>query len=119
MILLYKVLITLLYPFLIIVIYVRKLLNKEDAYRFKEKIFFSNFNFFNKNKSKLVWFHAASIGEFKSIIPILNQLNKEKNNFKFLITTTTLSSGNLARIELQKFDNVAHRYLPLGYSFFD
>ena len=40
MILLYKVLITLLYPFLIIVIYVRKLLKKEDAYRFKEKIGF-------------------------------------------------------------------------------
>ena len=117
MILLYKVLITLLYPFLIIVIYVRKLLKKEDAYRFKEKIFVSNFNTFHKNKSKLVWFHAASIGEFKSIIPILNQLNKDKNNIKFLITTTTLSSGNLARIELQKFDNVTHRYLPLDIPF--
>ena len=66
MILLYKVLITLLYPILIIVIYVRKLLNKEDAYRFKEKIFVSNFNTFNKI-NQLVWFHAASIG-VKSII---------------------------------------------------
>ena len=43
MILTYRILINLIYPFLIILIYVRKLINKEDQIRFKEKIFFSHF----------------------------------------------------------------------------
>ena len=105
MILIYRVLTTLIYPILIILIYYRKFIRKEDAKRFKEKIFVSNFRPINKNKSKLVWFHAASIGELKSIIPIISQINKNRK-FKFLVTTTTLSSGNLAKIELKKFQNV-------------
>ena len=47
------------------------------------------------SKFKLIWFHAASIGEFKSIIPIIEKLDDSK--FQFLITTTTLSSSNLAK----------------------
>ena len=116
MILIYRVLTTFIYPILIILIYYRKIINKEDSTRFKEKIFVSNFRPVNKNKSKLIWFHAASIGELKSIIPIISQLNKNKK-FNFLITTTTLSSGNLAKIELRKLKNTEHRYLPLDINF--
>ena len=36
-----------------------------------------------KKVIKLIWFHAASIGEFKSIIPIIEQLNTNKNNYNF------------------------------------
>ena len=117
MILLYKVLSTFLYPFLILMIYLRKFLGKEDLYRFKEKIFPSNFNIIDKQNSKLLWFHAASIGEFKSIIPIIKQLNIQNKNFKFLITTTTLSSGNLAKVEFNNIENIYHRYFPLDVPF--
>ncbi len=116
MILIYRVITTLIYPILIIFIYIRKIINKEDPKRYKEKIFISHFRPINKNKSKLIWFHAASIGELKSIIPIITQINKNKK-IKFLITTTTLSSGNLAKLELKKFRNIEHRYLPLDVSF--
>ena len=102
MILIYRVITTLIYPILIIFIYIRKIINKEDPKRYKEKIFISHFRPINKNKSKLIWFHAASIGELKSIIPIISQINKNKK-LRFLITTTTLSSGNLAKLELKKF----------------
>ena len=118
MILAYRIFSTILYPFLFIFIYYRKILNKEDTKRFKEKIFISHFNVIKKDKSKLIWFHAASIGELKSIIPIINQLNIKYKHLKFLITTTTLSSGNLAKIELQKFNNIEHRYLPFDVNFF-
>ena len=107
---------TILYPFLILFIFLRKFFRKEDPIRFKEKILISHFRI-NKKNSKLIWFHAASIGEFKSIIPILKQLNKDNLNLQFLITTTTLSSGNLAKIELEEFDNVEHRYFPLDVPF--
>lgn len=117
MILIYRILTTILYPFLFIFIYFRKLFKKEDPIRFKEKILISHYNVNKKENSKLIWFHAASIGEFKSIIPILRQLNKDNLNVRFLITTTTLSSGNLAKIELKKFNNAEHRYFPLDVPF--
>ena len=117
MILAYRVFTTFLYPFLFIFIYYRKILKKEDPNRFKEKILVSHYRINKKDKSKLIWFHAASIGEFKSIIPIISQLNIKNRNLKFLVTTTTLSSGNLAQIELKKFSNAEHRYLPLDVPF--
>lgn len=116
MILAYRILTSLLYPFLFIFIYYRKILKKEDSKRFKEKILVSHFNASKKEGCKLIWFHAASVGEFKSIIPIINQL-KINRTFKFLVTTSTLSSGNLAKIELEKFDNVEHRYFPFDVIF--
>ena len=113
----YRILSILLYPLLFIFLYYRKLINKEDPLRYKEKIFTSHFNVKQKDKYKLIWFHAASIGEFKSIIPILKQLNIKNDNLKFLITTTTLSSGNIAKIELKEFNNVEHRFFPLDVDF--
>ena len=117
MILIYRILTTLIYPLLFIFIYYRKILKKEDSIRFKEKILISHFNVSRKKDSKLIWFHAASIGELKSIIPIIELLNKNKNKLEFLITTTTLSSGNLAKIELKHLNNAYHRFIPFDVEF--
>ena len=117
MILTYRILTIFLYPFLILFTYFRKFSKKEDPIRFKEKIFISHFKPSEKGKSKLIWFHAASIGEFKSIIPIIEQLNINNDNLKFLITTTTVSSGNLSKIELKKISNSEHRYFPFDVFF--
>jgi 3-deoxy-D-manno-octulosonic-acid transferase len=68
----YRVLSNLLYPIFVIFVYFRKLIKKEDPVRFKEKILTSHFNVKREKGNKLIWFHAASIGEFKSIIPIIN-----------------------------------------------
>jgi len=115
MILIYRILTTLLYPILIIFIYFRKVINKEDSVRYKEKILSSHFNSVKRENSKLIWFHAASIGELKSIIPILKKLNN--TNLDFLITTITLSSSKIAKIELKNFKNVHHRFFPLDVDF--
>ena len=117
MILVYRIFTTILYPFLLIFIYYRKILKKEDQKRFKEKVLISHFNVVKKDNEKLIWFHAASIGEFKSIIPIINQLKITYKNLRFLVTTTTLSSGKLAEIEFKKLENVEHRYFPLDIPF--
>ena len=84
MVLTYRILSNLLYPLLIILIYIRKLIKKEDTIRFKEKILISHFNVTRKKGDKLIWFHTASIGEFKSIIPIIEALNNNSKNLKFL-----------------------------------
>ncbi len=117
MILIYRIFTNLIYPFLFLFVYYRKIIGKEDPLRFKEKILVSCFRIKKKENSKLFWFHAASIGEFKSIIPIINKLNEDNKNLKFLITTTTLSSGNLAKVELNKFTNTEHRYFPFDINF--
>ena len=116
MILTYRVLTTLFYPLFLIIIFFRKILNKEDKYRFKEKIFSSYFNVKRQKKSKLIWFHAASLGELKSIFPIINELNNNKN-LEFLITTITLSSSYLAKEKFKNQENVYHRFLPLDVFF--
>ncbi len=115
--LLYGTLTLIIYPLLIILIFFRKIINKEDKVRYKEKIFPSSFNVERNNNSKLILFHAASIGELKSIFPIINELEKKNENFEFLVTTLTVSSANLANIELKKFKNAKHRFLPLDVDF--
>ena len=102
MILTYRILTTILYPFFLIIIFFRKILNKEDKYRYKEKILSSHFKVKRKKNTKLIWFHAASLGELKSIIPIIKELDNN-NNLEFLITTVTLSSSNLAALEFKNF----------------
>jgi len=117
MFLAYRVFTTILYPFLFIFIYFRIIIKKEHPVRFKEKILVSHFKVFDKKKCKLIWFHASSIGEFKSIIPIINQINTRHKHLKFLVTTSSLSSGNLAEVELKKINNAEHRYFPFDVDF--
>ena len=64
--------ITLLSP---IILAYRIIIGKEDSERFSER--FCKYKE-NKNKSSLVWFHVASVGEMMSIIPILKKLEKKK-----------------------------------------
>ena len=117
MLLAYRILTTLIYPLLFIFTFLRVFIRKEDPIRYKEKILTSSFNINRKKNSKLIWFQAASIGEFKSILPIINELNKNNNNLEFLITTITLSSSNLAKEELKKYNNIYHRFFPFDVHF--
>ena len=116
MLLAYRYLTIFFYPILVLIIYFRKILKKEHNKRYKEKIFPSFFNVQKEKSKKLVWFHAASVGEVKSILPIVSELNN-KNNLSILITTVTLSSGNLVSEEIKKYRNVQHRYFPIDVSF--
>lgn len=117
MILIYRIITTIIFPILITIIFIRKLLNKEDSERYKEKIFSSKFNVVKKKNSKLIWFHAASIGEIKSVIPIIKELRKNHGGLEFLLTTVTLSSGKLIQNEIKNYDNIYHRYLPIDVEF--
>ena len=117
MILTYKFLKNIFYPFFVLFTYLRKIKKKEDPKRFKEKIFTSSFKINRKKNSKLIWFHAASVGEMNSIVPIINEIKKNNENFEFLITTVTLSSGNLIKTKFQNNNNIHHRYFPLDIDF--
>ena len=97
MIFVYRVISIIIFPILVIFIYFRKFINKEDPVRYKEKIFLSSFINNFSDKRKLIWFHVASVGELQSIIPIIQSLNNNEEKYNFLITSITLSSGKLLK----------------------
>ena len=115
MLLFYKLLTFFFYPFLIIIIYFRKFLGKEDDKRYIEKIFPSRSP--KEKKDKLIWFHAASIGEIQSIIPLIEKISKNNKNINFLITSVTFTSGKLIEEKFKDISNLQHRYFPLDIKF--
>ncbi len=112
MLLIYRYLINIFFPLIILITFLRSLFNKEDKNRFKEKLFSSSFNIKRNYNKQLIWFHAASIGELKSIIPLIKRLDKKKP-IEFLITTVTLSSSNLISKELSDVRDITHRFFPI------
>ena len=96
-----------------LIVILRILKNKEDKIRFKEK-----FCFFSKKRGhgKLVWFHGASVGEIMSVLPIINEFEKNKSIDKILITTSTLSASKI--VEKIKFQKVVHQFFPIDHIFF-
>ena len=112
MIYIYRCLINLFFPIILIIIFFRMLCKKEDKQRYKEKIFYTSSNFKRDKNKKLIWFHVASIGELKSIITLINFLNKQ-DKFQFLITTVTLSSSLLFHKEFSNEKNIFHKFFPI------
>ena len=108
MILFYRFFINLIFILSPLIILVRLLKKKEDFIRFKEK-----FGFFTKKRSKgkLIWFHGASVGEFQSIVPLLEKIEKSKKISQILITSNTLSSAKvISKIKLKK---ISHQFFPI------
>jgi len=110
----YKTLTYLFYPFAPIYLYLRKIRNKEDPIRYKEKL--SKINI-SRNEGFLVWFHVASVGEAMSILPLLDNCIEEEKIDKILITSITLSSSKILQRKFQKNLKVIHQFLPLDVDF--
>ncbi len=104
------IIITLLSP--IIIIY-RIIIGKEDSARFTER--YCKYKEIN-NKDSLIWFHAASVGEMMSIVPIIKEFERNKKIKKILLTTTTISSANL--FVKFNFKKTKHKYFPIDTNFF-
>ncbi len=108
MIFIYRILINLILIISPLIILFRLFKKKEDFFRFKEKL-----GFFTKDRSKgkLIWFHGASVGEFQSVLPLLEKLEKSKKISQILITTNTLSSSKIiSKIKLKK---ISHQFFPI------
>ncbi len=94
------------------IIFVFRILNKkEDINRFQEKYcVYSKENF-----QKTIWFHAVSVGELMSIIPVVRKLEKDKKIKKMIITSSTISSSKI--FKKQKFKKTIHKFFPLDTNF--
>ena len=94
-----------------LIFFIRVLNGKEDPIRLKEKLCIYS----KKNNLKSIWFHAVSVGELMSIIPVLKILEKNKKIDQIIVTTSTISSTKI--FEKQKFKNIVHKYFPLDTNF--
>ena len=107
---LYKFFTYLFYPFAPIYLHIRKLRNKEDSSRYKERL--SKINT-PRSEGILIWFHGASVGEAMSILPLIENFIQDQKINKILITSITLSSGKILEKRFNQNPKVTHQFLPL------
>ncbi len=92
-------------PFIIVFRIFKK---KEDPKRFFEKF---SLNKKSRARGKLIWFHCSSVGEFLSIIPLIQNFEKMASIKQILVTTSTLSSSKI--FDKFKFKKTSHQFYPL------
>ena len=111
MYLIYGILTNIIFLFSPLIFIFRLLQKKEDINRFQEKYCIYSV----KNFQKTIWFHAVSVGELMSIIPIINKLEKNKKVKKIIVTSSTISSANI--FKKQKFKKTIHKFFPLDTNY--
>lgn len=98
----------LLSPLIFLLMIFRIVTGKEDILRILERLGIPSII---KSSRKIIWIHAASVGESKIALTITNQLQKIHKKHKILITTGTVSSSALIRKNLN--GAMMHQYIPL------
>ena len=68
------------------------------------------FSKIEKPPGKLIWIHAASVGETLSSFPLIDQLNDSLPEFNILLTTGTRTSRELVLV--RGLTGVIHQYFP-------
>jgi 3-deoxy-D-manno-octulosonic-acid transferase len=103
----YQVLSYLVLPIVILLIHRRLKIGKEDPKRYFERYGISNIKRPNK---KLVWIHAASIGEAQSALALIEKLNTHPKKPAILVTTGTVTSSYIMAKRLPK--GAIHQFIP-------
>ncbi len=62
-------------------------------------------------KQKNIWLHTVSIGEFLSVTPLIEQLQKERNE-SIVITLATKTGRQVAE---KKFPGINHLFFPIDF----
>ncbi|MEM7640995.1 MAG: 3-deoxy-D-manno-octulosonic acid transferase [Pseudomonadota bacterium] len=60
---------------------------------------------------RLIWLHAASVGESVSLLEMLRRMGEERPDLNFLMTTGTVTSADVLRGRLP--DRAIHQFVPL------
>ena len=103
----YYLLTTIFYYLLRPYLYLRILKKKECPTRYQEKL---GRSLRTRKDGKLIWFHCSSIGELKSIFPIIDNYLKKN---QILVTTSTLSSNEIFEKKYKNTENIIHQYAPI------
>ena len=106
----YKLFSYLFYPLAPLYLILRKIRKKEHPDRYKEKLALIKQQ---RGQGFLIWFHAASVGEALSILPLIENLEQEEKIKKILITTITLSSSEVLEKRIGGNKKIVHQFFPL------
>uniref|UniRef100_UPI001B7B692E glycosyltransferase N-terminal domain-containing protein n=1 Tax=Amaricoccus sp. TaxID=1872485 RepID=UPI001B7B692E len=79
---------------------------KEDPNRIGERMGIAGVP---RPEGRLVWFHAASVGEAVSLLELLRRLEVGRPDLACLVTTVTLTSADLLAARLP--DRVIHQFV--------
>ena len=105
----YHILSFLLIPIIYLNIFWRIINNKEDKNRYKERF---GRTLIKRPNKKIIWIHAASIGEFKSCKTLIEEYH---NEYCILVTTTTKTAAEYA---VKKFTSkIIHQYATYDITF--
>ena len=108
----YNLLNLILFPFYLIILIVRVYKKKDNLHSVVQRL---SGKMEKRLEGKLIWMHAASVGESMVAITLVNALNKLNLGYNFLITTGTLSSANILKKWLP--ENASHQFAPLDNYF--
>ncbi|WP_420549831.1 3-deoxy-D-manno-octulosonic acid transferase [Curvivirga sp.] len=82
--------------------------DKEDKERLSERYGHAGQE---RPAGKLIWLHAASVGELISALSLLEKLNTENPDITLLVTSGTVTSAEIAKNKLPQ--DVIHQFAPL------
>ncbi len=82
---------------------------KEDAVRLKERLGHARLT--RPKGKKLLWVHAASVGEANSVLPLLLAFQERYPSWWIMVTTGTVTSAALMKERLPA--GAFHQYIPL------
>lgn len=108
MILFYNIANLILFPIYCLVLFIRIIRNKDTISSALQRLKGTGSI---RPKGKLIWMHAASVGESMVAITLTNAINNIYPNVHFLITTGTLSSAKILEESLP--NNATHQFAPL------
>lgn len=105
---LYRLATRALTPTLPLVLGYRERQGKEDRARRGERLGLASQP---RGEGAFIWLHAASVGETNAVLPLMDELRRKRPSVRFLLTTGTVTSAELARDRLSTDD--IHQYAPL------
>jgi 3-deoxy-D-manno-octulosonic-acid transferase len=109
----YRIFSVLLLPIILIYLLYRLSFAKESQdSRFFERLACTRLK--PNHKKKIIWFHAASVGESLSIIPLINHFAQDPK-CQILVTSGTVTSAKLLAKKLPL--NSIHQYIPIDSLF--
>ena len=98
----------LLLPLYILLLFVRIIKAKDNWISFKQRL---GFACKKRLAGKLLWIHAASVGESMVAITLIRALAALYPKYNFLVTTGTLSSAQILEKSLPQ--NASHQFTPI------